>query len=341
MIKEITNQEFTTYVNDCKNNYRTVESNLEWLEYFKENKNIDYKLYLFNEKVIFIILRKKLYTGNNKILTKILGKKFFISSNHSPLILSEISNEKLVKIVKDFLEILLKDKNIVGLQNFSLGYELDDKEEILKTFTQYEIKEWGSFLTKVEDKESLWNSFKSKIRYEVKKSMKQNLNIKEIISDEDIKNTLIIKNEARKNDNIVLMKLNEWNSNVLFYQKSNHFIPLIIKQDNNLVATAILSYDGNVMGWGGLAVSDYARNNRINAMHYLNWWAIEKANSLGLRYFDTVGYNPTNRSLREDGIYIFKKRLSNIDKKYYLLNYLKGIYKVLFKIAMIVKNRKS
>lgn len=341
MIKEITTSEYISYLRDIKNTYRTVESNLEWLEYFVKNKNIGYKLYLFEKNVIFIILEKRIYNGSNSILTKLFGKKILISANHSPLILTEMSQQELLKVTKRFLDFLLKDKNIIGLQNFSLGYEIERKEEVSTIFDKYQIKEWGSFLTNTENTDFLWDSFKSKVRYDVKKSMKQNLTIKEILSSDDIKNALIIKNEARENDNIPLMNFDEWNANVHFYQKSNNFIPLIITQDNNLVATAILSYDGNVMGWGGLAVSNYSRTNRINAMHYLNWWAIKKANSLGLKYFDTVGYNPTNRTSREQGIYIFKKRLSNIDKKYYLLNYIEGIYKLLYKIMQIIKNRKN
>ena len=326
MIKQIDNKLFLSLLKNNINNYITNEVNIEWLEYNKLVYSVDYSFYLYDNNIIFIILKQPLIKSDKKILHKLLSNKINISSNHSPILIEDISEKEVLKYLNDFIVYLLRDKNTMGLRDFSLGYDIENKELVYNCFKQYDIKEWASFLTESTDTETIWKNYKSKIRYEVNKSKKQGLIIKEITTKSDILDALKVKNEARLKDGIALMSFSRWEENINFYIKSNSFIPIIVWKDDIVVATAILSYYGTVMSWGGLAVSNYARENHLNAMHYLNWWAIEKSNELGLKYFDTVGYNPNNRNKREDGIYIFKKRLSNIDKRYYIINFTKKKY---------------
>lgn len=129
-----------------------------------------------------------------------------------------------------------------------------------------------------------------------------------------------------------MINFENWNKNINFYKSSNNFLSLIIEQDKQVLGFINLAYGKDTMAWGGITVSDYARKNNIHVMHYVNWWAIEKANELGLKYFDTVGYNPSKRDKREEGIFKFKKKLATMDKKYYILSYYKIWFQVINKL---------
>jgi len=294
-----------------KNRFVTVESCIEWLEFRKRTQNIDYEI-VECEGIEFILQYRDIKQGFKTPFK-------FITATHSPLIRNKnIKSDEILKIYKEILQKRLKKITNIKVRHFSLGYEFNDEDLVRDIFSDFKVKRWATFMTKIDNLDKLWKSYRSKIRYEVNKSKRQGLYIKEL-EESDLIESLKIKNEAKQRDSLKLMSEKTWKVNLMFYIKSKFFLPIGVFKEDKMVATAILSYYGNTMSWGGLAVSNFAKENRLNALHYLNWWAIKKAFLLELRYFDTVGYNPLNRNKREDGIYLFKKRLANLDIKYFLL----------------------
>lgn len=294
------------------NKFITIEANKEWLEFKKNSFGIEYEIYNRNG-IEFIIYTKDIFF------------KKYLTAAHSPLF-GDVSHQEVLKEYSILLQELLQNRDIIGLRHFSLGYEFSDAA-LINQYFNYQLQEWGSFITQIYDLDELWKSYKSKIRYEVKKS-KKILTIRELTL-EDFDESLKIKNEAKQRDNLTFISPTRWRNNLLFYIQSQYFFPIGVFKNDIMVATAILSYYGNTMNWGGLAVADYAKKHKINALHYLNWWAIEKSYEIGMKYFDTVGYNPHNRSKREDGIYLFKKRLANLDVRYFNMHHYKHIYKAI------------
>ncbi len=268
---------------------------------------------------------------------------YLISSEHSILYFTDLQVKEKLNYEKIIIDYILKDYKCAGIINYSLGYDNPsvDNNIINEYFdSTYDKKIWGSFLTKCDGNiDELWKSYKSKIRYDVKKSLNQGLSIHIISNIEDIKDSFFIYKESRLRDSVNFRSKESYFNLLKFTILSENRFAVLIKQNNNLIATAVFIYYGNTMHWGSLALSNFARKNKINAMHYLNWWAIEKANELNLEFFDTVGYNPNKRTQREEGIYTFKKKLSNINLKYYIISKIKWYYKPFILLARMIKRK--
>lgn len=103
-------------------------------------------------------------------------------------------------MVQKTIEFIL-NKNILslGIRNFSLGYDIDEESNIEDILPEsYRLKTWASFFSECEDIDYLWKYYRSKIRNEILKSKSQITSIREVETQEDIKNVFLVKNENKK-----------------------------------------------------------------------------------------------------------------------------------------------
>ena len=160
-----------------------------------------------------------------------------------------------------------------------------------------------------EDSEELWGKFKAKVRNQVRKAEKSNIEF--VTGKQYLDDCIGVYSKNMKRLGTPVHK-NSFFRNILEEYKDNSDIWAVTKNGRVVGAMLVIYYKNVVFDYVASTLPEYNRYN-VNMMLY--WGAIKKSIELGLGKFDF------GRSTRDTGTYKFKKQwgTKEIQLDYYVL----------------------
>jgi len=237
-------------------------------------------------KILLPIFEKKIlnlkffFSPPPKCFIPYLGIITLISSNKQNVIEKNYFKliESLVAFIKNLKPIYINIRNSPTLQDYRPlvwnGYKITPK------YTYYIKLRTGS--------DSIFYSFKSQIRTDIKRAKKyNNLIIKEGNIDDFLKIIFYVKKRF-ENQKIIFNTSYKYFIEIFDKLRDNIHIKAIYKNDKFLTGLVLLNYKKIVRHWiGGIVPYE----NLIGLNELLHWETIEESIKKGYNYYDLMGAN--------------------------------------------------
>jgi hypothetical protein len=197
----------------------------------------------------------------------------------------------------------LKEKKYVasGWQNPLCSYKINNSE------TNFSTKPWSTFIIDLtQSKEHIFNLIdKHSGRKNIQRSIKRGVEIKQINDKnfvEYAKLRIIESNEPITNS-LLENKIRWWKS----VKQLGYSGFLAIKDQKAIGGILFSSFGGHIIEVG-IARSKEDTINHLFSQDLLKWKIIEWGIENKMNYYNLAGFNPTPESIKEKGIFRYKKK---------------------------------
>ena len=240
------------------------------------------------------------------IKSRIFGNKLLslpFCEYGGPLVNLSFSNSEAIMscLFNEVLTFNLKDLDYVEVRNPQLSSKL------LETVAEFGLRTINRYITfrvdLTKDKEILWRSLNKKTRNSTRKAIKNNLNVYEVSTDDELEKyfSLYLKTQKRHGSpphNFKLFK------NLVKLMRKNIKI-LMAEHRAKPISGIIIFYDKQgIFWWSG--VSDPKFRN-LNGTNLLLWEVIQWGHENGYAYMDL------GRTRHGSGVYHFKKGWGGVE----------------------------
>ena len=286
----------------------TIEGNVL---FFAEKENIFGYIILYNE------IAKKLITYFSPYQKSLITYGGIVCPDNK-----EIRKKFLKEIIK-FLginsSIYIKSLPGIDIDVYnSLGYNVVEKRTL--------------FLDTQRKEEKLWEEFKNRIKWNVKKAYQSNIKVKIIIPEysEDIDPLFNIYSEVCEKTGLYLHSKSYYFS-ILDNNNFDHSLIFYAFYEDKIISTmAVLYCEDVIMSWFG---GTYSKYRHTEAASLIYWEIIKYACQHNFKIFDLLGLDIPN-------IAFFKKGFGGYEVPVYHITYKSFRYRVNNKLNKMLKMRK-
>lgn len=268
---------------------------------------------------------------NNFIFKKLnLGNK--IVWHHGPIIHNKKLRYDITKEILKRVDELLTKYDIDYVHGTSIPTLQPANEEIFESFG-YSITPWSTYILDLKkDQKNLRGSLDKKIRYELRKSEKNNLSFQLASSRHELDEFARFKHKLRGNPSPDLLPEDVRDHNwKIWYEGNIKKLFLVRFKDELIGAISISEFNGNL--YQAAVVNT---KKEIGGGTFLTWNVIKWGSENAKSKFDFGGVNPNPSSNKEKGIDFFKSKWGG--EKFSQDIFIKICNKNKMKIAKIIDN---
>ncbi|MDP6702098.1 MAG: peptidoglycan bridge formation glycyltransferase FemA/FemB family protein [Candidatus Latescibacteria bacterium] len=160
-----------------------------------------------------------------------------------------------------------------------------------------------------QDEESLWSNVRKEARTKVRKARKQDIEIVEVAGDEErlaLAHSVVVETAAR--NGVASLSIDEFRHSHKYHSEvgvERSFISL--HEGVPLSFQKVICHNGNAL-LGGVAYSDYSRDQRLYGNDLMQWHIVEQGRAAGWRWLDFGGAEPDSPDPKMQGIFRFKAK---------------------------------
>jgi len=292
-------------------------------------------------------LHKKFVWSATGELLRRFGLKFNLNSTiswrYGPVIHDD-SNKDII------LELILKEINRYALKKKvdmiygTSTHSLTSTPKLIYKNNGFTLKKWATKIIDLQQNiDDLYNSYDKILRYDIRKSEKNNF-VFEVKNDlKTIKEYVRLKIKFRKETGLPV-KINEGFPEERFNElhKNNYEKLFTVKYEGKIIGGMFTTLFNGKLHQNSVTAS--IRRDLLPGI-FLTWNAIKWGNSQGYRKFDMGGFNPDPNSGKEKSIAFFKLKWGGEYTEYYffanILNKSKVAFSKVLRDPSIIKNKIS
>jgi hypothetical protein len=250
------------------------------------------------------------YLRNENKLAKNIGWKFNISSLltwvYGPIIFDQENHSEILSLMISKIEEIAKQNKIVMIRGSTPPL---DKNNFQKIFDEhnFDYQPWSTYILKLnQNKNSFYDSFNKKTRYDIRKSETNNLTFETPNDENYLQEFYDLKNEEYERDGRKVVP-----TNISYKKRWTNLCK------NGLEKVFLAKHDGIVIsGISNIIFNGYMLQHAVANSHeknllggtYVTWKTIEWAINNNQRYYDMGGINPSPISKKEKNIDFFKSK---------------------------------
>jgi len=325
-----------------ENEYSTSFQTKEWCELYEKS---------FGSKPIFILVKDsngnivgqlaalihKRYNWRDSNFSKFVVTKLNLGLSleweRGPIIHDDnLSKEIVTKIFSSMDKIAIEN-------NVSMMRGTSPTNSNLSKFPfdniHFEKKSWSTYITKLDNKEDLYNNLDKKTRYDIRKSEKTNFEFVIVKEKSDFLDYVRLKLKSKNQGEHGIERYPDFFEQ---HWKSLHSTGLeqlfLAKMDGETISGILCStFNGNMIQHGVVTSSIPISGT------FLTWKTIFWGIDNGYRYYDMGGANPSPMDDKEKGINFFKSKWNGKKDDYVILT--KVINKSNYRISRMLQNPKK
>ena len=250
------------------------------------------------------------YLRNENKLAKNIGWKFNISSLltwvYGPIIYDHEHHSEILSLIISKIEDIAKQNKIVMIRGSTPPLDNNNFQKIFNEYN-FDYQPWSTYILKLDkNKDSLYDSFNKKTRYDIRKSETNNLTF-EIPSNENyLQEFYELKNEEYERDGRKIVPTD------ISYTRRWHNL-----YKNGIEKVFLAKHNGRtISGISNIIFNGYMLQHAVANSHeknllggtYVTWKTIQWAIDNNQKYYDMGGINPSPISKKEKNIDFFKSK---------------------------------
>lgn len=306
--------------NLLRSSYSTSFQTSQWCDLYKNS---------FQSKPFFIIIKDesekivgqlatllhKNYNWRDSNLTKFVGKKMNLGLSleweRGPIIHNDEMMEEISKQIFLCLDKICVSNNVSNIRgtsptNSNISQFPFSKIDLVKI-------PWSTYITKLKNKDELFNSFDKKTRYDIRKSEKSNLEFTIVKEKSDFID--YVKLKLNSTGNIGLKNYPDFFDHHWKLLHTNQLEHLFVAKFEGEIVSGILcsTFNGNMIQHGVVTSNDVPLSGT-----FLTWKTIQWGIDNEFSTYDMGGVNPSPNE-KEKRIEFFKSKWSGQKDDYLIL----------------------
>lgn len=286
------------------------------------------------------VIHTKLFWQDANIISSFIGKKFNLRSVfnwfYGPIIHNNEKQDEILATILNAIRKTSKKEKITMVRGISPPISCNFSNQEFQN-SNYGIESWSTYITHLDlNSDELYDSLNKKIRYDIRKSEQNQLQLKIVKNRDEMDDYYKIKLEEKKKYGINIKP------NPLFYDAHWEFMfkrgyekLFLVKYQDEVIGGLFGVIFNNYFLQHGVGNSE---KTQLLGGTFLTWNALKWAIENKLRYFDFGGANPSPSSKKESKIDFYKSKWGGRQYPYSL--YTKIYSKIKIKISSLVKNPK-